>query len=88
MSYRIEIEGRARKALARLDPPVLREADRVIVALAENPRPLGCRAMKGPLKGHFRVRFGPRAGWRLLYRIDDHVLVITVVEVDTRGDIY
>ena len=47
MSYHIEIEPPARKAMRKLDPGVLRRVDEAIRALAGDPRPFGYAKMEG-----------------------------------------
>ncbi len=82
----MEIDPGALKSLRRIDKPI---RDRIVAAidkLAEDPRPSGCRAMKGAWKGHTRIRVAD--DWRVIYRIDDGKLFVLVVEVGNRGDIY
>lgn len=60
-----------------------------VIALAENladdPRPTGCKALHGVLKGYHRVRTG---NYRLIYVIDDDNVIVTVVGVGDRRYIY
>ena len=55
-----------------------------IHALADDPRPKGCRKLEGR-KDEWRVRVGT---WRVIYRIEDARLVVVVVEVGPRGEVY
>ena len=52
-------------------------------ALAEDPRVTGCEKLSG--QGRYRVRQG---SYRIIYEIQDDVLVVTVVKVGHRRDIY
>jgi mRNA interferase RelE/StbE len=70
--------------MARLDKPVLRRVDRAIQSLATNPRPLGSKALQGE-DGLTRLRVGD---WRVVYRIYDQRLVVIVVRVGHRSDVY
>lgn len=52
--------------------------------LAINPRPHGSKKLKGPSE-RYRVRQG---NYRILYEIRDNVLMVTVVNVGDRKDVY
>ena len=52
--------------------------------LGENPRPFGCEKLSGHLDRH-RVREG---SYRIVYSIDDKNLLIDVVKVGHRKDVY
>jgi len=54
-----------------------------IESLADNPRPPGCQKLSGFDK--YRVRQGR---YRILYTIQDDRLVVTVVRVADRRDVY
>jgi mRNA interferase RelE/StbE len=55
-----------------------------IQSLGENPRPLGCEKLSGHLD-RYRVREG---NYRILYSIDDKKLLVDVVKVGHRKDVY
>lgn len=55
-----------------------------IAELANNPRPNGCKKLKG-YEELYRVRKGD---WRIIYQIRDKQLIIVIVEVDTRDNVY
>jgi len=62
------------------------EAARVraaIAALAENPRPQGC--IKLTDRDGWRIRVG---SYRVIYEISDGQLLVTVIRVGNRRDIY
>ena len=54
-----------------------------IETLAENPRPKGCKKLKG--RSGFRIRKGD---YRIIYDIYDNVLIIDIIAVGHRRDIY
>jgi mRNA interferase RelE/StbE len=81
--YRIEINKKARKSLDKLSDFVVAPVIDAINDLAENPRPQGYRKLKGR-KG-YRIRVGD---YRVIYEIFDHVLLIEVVDLGHRKDIY
>lgn len=83
-AYRIEVTPRAQKDLRAL--PV-RERKRVadqIDALKTDPRPTGCKKLKGR-EDFYRVRVGD---YRVVYQIEDEVLLILIVRVGDRKEIY
>jgi mRNA interferase RelE/StbE len=83
--YRIEIKPAARKALAALPKTVGERLDEQIQTLAHNPRPPGCKVLKGKLKGLYRIRSGE---FRIVYQIADDRLIVTIIKVGDRRDIY
>jgi len=54
-----------------------------ILKLADNPRPAGCEKLSGQNK--YRVRQGR---YRILYAIEDENLLVYVVKVGHRKDVY
>ena len=84
MTYRIVIKPSARKEMSRLPADVLRRVDAAILALAEDPRPRGCRKMAGHMDT-WRIRVGD---YRVVYEVHDNVLIVYVVRVGDRKDVY
>jgi mRNA interferase RelE/StbE len=82
--YRIHFAGRAERAFRKLSPEVQRRLDPAILALAANPRPPGCLKFSGP-DSLWRIRVGD---YRIVYQIQDAVVLILVVNVGHRRDIY
>jgi len=74
------------KALKQLDKPAKQRLEAFIDDLAtlDNPRNKG-KALQGDLKGLWRYRVGD---YRLIAQIKDNELVILVVELGHRKDIY
>jgi mRNA interferase RelE/StbE len=56
----------------------------MIDSLAANPRPQGVEKMKGE-KNLYRVRTGD---YRILYTIEDRKLIVLVVKIGNRRDVY
>jgi mRNA interferase RelE/StbE len=81
--YRIEIRPAAVKALRRIDAQDRARVRGAIALLGQDPRPPGARALKG--RDAFRVRVGD---YRILYTIEDDVLLIVVVTLGHRSDVY
>jgi len=85
MPYTVTIERQAAKFLRGLTDRRLHSRLREsIEALAESPRPPGCVKLQGP-EELYRVRVGD---YRIVYQIQDAVLVVLVVEVGHRREIY
>ena len=82
--YQTKISKRAEKALRKV-PTKSVQAIRVKVrALADNPRPDGCKKLVAS-DNLYRVRAGD---YRILYTINDNVLIVTVIEIGNRKDVY
>jgi mRNA interferase RelE/StbE len=84
MTYRIEIQRDAKKELAALDKPVRERVLRAIRALADDPRPAGCKKLVG-LERAWRVRVG---SYRIVYEITDETLLVLVIAVAHRREVY
>jgi mRNA interferase RelE/StbE len=84
-SYSVIITQEALKEIASVDSRSDRKRiwDK-IRNLASNPRPHGSKKLKGPSE-RYRVRQGD---YRILYEIRDEVLIVTVVQVGNRKDVY
>jgi mRNA interferase RelE/StbE len=81
--YGIELRPAAVRALRKLDPPVARRLQAAIALLAEDPRPPASRPLRG--RPAWRVRVGD---YRVIYTIEDDVLLIVVVTLGHRRDVY
>lgn len=66
MSYEVFILRRAQKELAALPKTDYERMRDAITALAENPRPAGCKKLTG--REGWRIRSGD---YRAIYEIDD-----------------
>ena len=81
--YRIELRPAAIRALRKLDPPIRRRVQGAIALLAQNPRPPAARPLKG--RPALRVRVGD---YRVIYTVQDDVLLIVVITLGHRRDVY
>ncbi len=82
--YRVYLERAAERDLKRLSSE---EFDRIISnirALAENPRPAGCRKIVGS-KNDWRIRVGE---YRIIYEVDDEKKAVMVMRVRHRREAY
>ena len=82
--YSLEIKRSAQKDLDALDEAQFIRIDRKILALADSPRPAGCKNLKG-FKDQWRIRAGD---WRVLYIIDDGAKLISVTRIAHRREVY
>ena len=82
--YTVEIARRAVKSIARLPRAEQQRVRAAIDLLADDPRPPGCVALVGE-ESTYRVRVGD---YRILYEVIDDRLVIQVVRVGHRRDVY
>ncbi|MCW5980997.1 MAG: type II toxin-antitoxin system RelE/ParE family toxin [Bryobacteraceae bacterium] len=87
MPYRIEFRPAARRDLAKLDPFIRRKVVEDIEKLAENPRPSGYDKLQMKEK-LYRVYVGPRKNYRVIYQVRDEVLLVLVVKVGDRKEVY
>ena len=81
--YRVEVRPAAMRALRKLDPTVRPRIEGAIALLAEDPRPPASRPLRG--RSGYRVRVG---AYRIIYTVQDDVLLIVVVTLGHRRDVY
>lgn len=84
MAYKIVVQRRASRAFLALDGPVRSRVGAAIDALANDPRPPGAKALVG-MVGVLRIRVG---AYRVLYEVQDDRLVVLVIDVGHRREIY
>ena len=82
--YKVLIKPSAVKELEAI--PLKKDRQRIalkIKSLGDNPRPAGCRKLSG--HDRFRLRQGQ---YRILYGINDNMLIVYVVKIGHRKDVY
>lgn len=84
MTYRVEMAPAAVRQLRKLDPAARRRVQAAVELLATEPRPAGAKKLVGGA-GEWRVRTGD---FRVVYEIHDQVLVVLVVALGHRREIY
>jgi mRNA interferase RelE/StbE len=82
--YAVEVKPPARRELEALPDNVLARAVRKLTSLADNPRPAGCKKLKG-YKNQWRIRVGD---WRVIYVIDDTTKLVSVTRIAHRREVY
>ncbi|MDZ4679910.1 MAG: type II toxin-antitoxin system RelE/ParE family toxin [Saprospiraceae bacterium] len=83
MAYQVTLKKRAVKALEKINEPYYSNIKEAIYNLADNPRPQGCKKLKG--RDGYRIRV---ADYRIIYDIFDDVLLVDVIDLGLRRDIY
>ena len=84
MRYQVAILPVALRQLNALDRDIRVRIRNRIDALADDPRPRGAKALQGD-PGTLRLRVGD---YRVLYRVEDRQLVVLVVTVGYRREVY
>jgi mRNA interferase RelE/StbE len=83
MTYRVELRPAAVKALRSIPKPHTNRLRGAIALLAINPRPPGAKKLR--TRDAYRVRVGD---YRIIYTVEDNVLLIVVVALGHRQEIY
>jgi len=81
--YTVVLTQTAEKELRRLPAKVIEKIIGVLKSLEENPRPVGCKKLKG-YKNLWRARMGV---YPLIYAIEEVILLVDVREIGHRKDI-
>ena len=85
MPYRIIVDRRAEKDLKAVrDRTLLARFTHAIDRLAEEPRPVNAHQLRG-YDRLWRIKVGD---WRICYRIEDDRLVVLVITIAPRGEVY
>lgn len=81
MQYRIEIDKRAVKFITKQPKP---QRERILKAIYKLPETGDIKQMQG-YTGYYRLRVGD---YRIIYTVNNDVLLVRVIEIGNRGDIY
>lgn len=84
MTYRVTLAPSAARQLRKFDPDVRRRLQAAIELLAIDPRPPAATRLVGG-SGEWRVRTG---NYRIVYEINDNELVVLVLRMGHRREIY
>ena len=82
--YEVYLERSAENDIKRLPTSIFGRIIPQIRALAENPRPSGCRKIAGS-KNDWRIRIGD---YRIIYEIDEKAKAVRVMRVRHRREAY
>jgi len=85
--YKLVFLTSAKKEFKKLDSVVQKNIKEKLILLTENPEVLknNIKALKGGHKGKFRLRVHQ---YRVIFQIKDEELIITIIRVGHRKEIY
>ena len=81
--YKLFIEKAVYKQLKRIPEKDYQKITTAISGLANDPRPSGCKKLKG--RPGYRIRQG---NYRIIYEINVKILTVIVIDIGNRKDIY
>ncbi|WP_026735847.1 type II toxin-antitoxin system RelE family toxin [Fischerella sp. PCC 9605] len=84
MSYQVELAPAAVRQVKKLPADIQQKVVAKLEELAVNPRPDGVVKLEGA-EDLYRVRL---SSYRIVYQIQDDLLLVTVVKVKHRRDVY
>ncbi len=82
--YAVEIKPSARRELERLSDTLIDRLLPKIEALGANPRPAGCKKLRG-YRDLWRIRVGD---YRIVYIIDDVREILSITRIAHRKEVY
>ena len=82
-NYKVYLSRKAQKQLDSLSDAIAFPILTAIAKLEQQPRPNGCKKLKG--RDGYRIRTG---NYRIIYEIKDFELIIDVIAIGHRKDIY
>ena len=84
MRYEVKLRPAAAKVVESLDKPVRRRVLARLEELRDDPRPPQCQKLKGK-ENEWRIKAGD---YRIIYEIHDSVLLVKVIQVGHRREVY
>jgi mRNA interferase RelE/StbE len=81
--YTVLILPSAQKQLNKLPNAIATRIEDKMMDLGEDPRPPGCKKLKG--REAYRIRIGD---YRVIYEINDGRLIVTVITIGHRREVY
>jgi mRNA interferase RelE/StbE len=81
--YTVLVLPSAQKHLSKLPGAVATRIEDKMMELEQDPRPPGCKKLKG--RDAYRIRVGD---YRVIYEIHDGRLIVTVITVGHRREVY
>ena len=80
--YRVELfDRKTQRQLDRIHEPDFSRVAQAVLKLEDDPRPSGCRKLRG--QEGWRIRVG---NWRVIYHINDPERIVTIVEIRRRRE--
>lgn len=81
--YSVVVTDKVRKIILKLPHLTAAKIETSLLELEENPRPAGCKKLKG--RSGYRIRVGD---YRVIYEIEDNILRVIIIDLGNRKDIY
>jgi len=81
--YTVLILPSAQKQLSKLPNAIATRIEDKMMELEQDPRPTGCKKLKG--RDAWRIRIGD---YRVIYEIQDGKLIVTVITIGHRREVY
>ena len=82
--YKVIVGKKIIKKARKIPQDISKQIDEVIINLSKNPTPHNCLKMSG-YENRYRIRV---ASYRIVYDIYEDELVVLVVEISHRKDVY
>jgi len=82
-TYTVVLSGKAAKQLDKLSDHIAKPILEAIASLQDNPRPNGCKKLKG--RDGFRIRV---SNYRIIYDVHDFELIVDVITLGHRKEVY
>jgi mRNA interferase RelE/StbE len=83
MNYQVLISEQVEKEIKKIPKPFYQKIREAILALGADPRPHGCKKLKG--RDGYRVRV---ADYRVVYDVNDKIVTVYILTVMNRKDVY
>jgi len=83
--YQVSISKEALKELRQLPKQSVIVIHKSIDNLSQEPRPVGCKKLKGTKESLWRIRVG---NYRIIYSVDDIIRIVEVRDIGHRKNIY
>jgi mRNA interferase RelE/StbE len=85
MAYVVEFSPAALRQLRKLDPPIQKRLLRRVAKLEKQPRPKSAKRLQGSTERLYRVR---ESDYRIVYTIEDDRLIVLVLRLGHRSEVY
>ena len=83
--YKIKFDSKVKKDLKSVPSQDIKRIKSAISELSNNPCPSNYKKLKGKNRDYFRIRVG---NYRVIYSIQDNILLILIVRIGHRREIY
>ena len=82
--YKVILSPKVQKSFINIPDDYVFKIHKSLSLLSFNPRPFGCVKLAGS-ENHYRIRVGV---YRVIYTIKDDVLIVEVIKIDHRRNVY